>query len=249
MTSPGYPYPYPQQPQQPTRKANVPGNIGFALALVGFLLAFSGPAALFGAPVGVAGLVLGIVGVTLKHRSKVLSIIAIVLAVLGGPVSVVSFSIWAASTSDSVPNQQPRKPEAAPAPENVEPEAQAPDLSTYGEIGERDLGFLIRDPEAHIGQAFVAYANVEQFDTVTGNCGIRVSLSHVEREYSYEYDHNAMVEATAATCGQLDQVLEDDVLKLWVTTMGVERYSTQFGNGAVAPVFRLDRLEPLPTSE
>ncbi len=245
MTSPGYPYPYPPQPE-PTRKANVPGNIGFALALVGFLLAFSGPAAFFGAPVGIAGLVLGIVGVTLKHRSKVLSIIAIVLAVLGGPVSIVSFSIWAATTSDSVPNQQPRQPEAAPAPEEAEPEAQAPDLSTYSEIGERDLGFLIRDPEAHVGQSFIAYAEVEQFDAVTGNCMIRVSMSHTQREYAFEYDHNAAVEAPSATCGQLEQVLQSDIVKLWVTAEGVEQFETRFGNGATVPVFRLDQLELLP---
>lgn len=121
------------------------------------------------------------------------------------------------------------------------------DLSTYQEIDDRTWALVAKDPEAHIGEKYVIYGKVTQFDSATGTSAFRANTGGEQQERSYNYDVNTMVSATDPA--KVSEIVEDDLVKMYVRVTGALTYSTQIGGSTTAPQVVINSHELLGHDE
>lgn len=117
------------------------------------------------------------------------------------------------------------------------------DLSTYQEIDDRTWALVAKDPKAHIGEKYVVYGKVTQFDSATGRSAFRANTGGEQQEYSYKYDVNTMV--STADPAQVSEIVEDDLVKMYVRVTGALTYSTTIGGSTTAPQVQINGHELL----
>lgn len=137
-------------------------------------------------------------------------------------------------------------PVVAPAPEPA-----APNFATYKTTGERELALLVKNPDSGIGKKIIIYANIHQFDSATGTCNFLADISYRIEESTYDYEANSMFTAGDgdSDCPILDQVIEGDSIKAWVTSAASFSYDTQAGGNTTVPTFMVEKLQILPKTE
>jgi len=111
-----------------------------------------------------------------------------------------------ATIGESAEQRQAREAAAAAAA------AADADRSTYQEIEDRTWALVAKDPKSHIGERFVIFGKVTQFDSATGTSTFRANTGAVQQDYSYKYDVNTMVDADNASA--VADVVQDDILKM-----------------------------------
>ena len=132
-----------------------------------------------------------------------------------------------------------KEAEAARAKELLDP-------ANYEEIDRRAWARLVRDPDSYVGDKYVIYGYVTQFDSATGVDTFRADTDAIWFERRYDYDHNTMVLAEDADL--INEVLEGDVVKMHVQIAGAYTYDTQIGGSTTAPVVLVNIIEILSSS-
>lgn len=132
-----------------------------------------------------------------------------------------------------------KKAEAALEKERLDP-------ATYEEIDRRAWAQVVRDPDAFVGDKYVIYGYVTQFDSATGIDTFRADTDAVWFEDWYDYDHNTLV--TAADSDVIKEVLKGDVVKMHVQVGGSFTYDTQIGGSTTVPVVLVNIIEILSSS-
>ena len=72
-----------------------------------------------------------------------------------------------------------------------------------------------------------------QFDSATGASTFRANTGAAQQYYSYKFDVNTMVDADNASA--VADVVQDDILKMYVKVEGALTYSTTIGGSATIP--------------
>ena len=150
-------------------------------------------------------------------------------------------SIVVAVTVGESPAQKTAREKAAADAEAARVAAEAAaaaaaadaDLSTYQEIDDRTWALVAKDPESHVGEKYVIYGNVTQFDSATGKSTFRANTGGEQQEKSYNYDVNTIISAKDA--GSVADVVTDDLLKMYVRVTGSLTYDTQIGGSTTVP--------------
>ena len=101
------------------------------------------------------------------------------------------------------------------------------------DIDDRTWALVAKDPKSHIGEEFVIFGKVTQFDSATGTSTFRANTGAGQQDYSYKYDVNTIVDADYAST--VADVVQDDVLKMYVKVEGALTYSTTIGGSATIP--------------
>jgi len=220
------------------------------LGIVAFVLALT---PVVGLLLGLAGVGLGIAAL-IKKQPKGFSITGLALSSVAVVISLITSLVFAVFLSEGTDQSQVTQPSSqAPVEEEPEPEPEAfvPDLSTFTELDERTLALIAKDPEAYVGTNAIVYGEVTQYDSFTGKCGMRLNISHTAKEYTYDYEHNTIATSGDGyeNCPVLDPVVQDDVVKLWVTVLGVSEYDTTIGGTATAIAIEVWQAEILPKPE
>lgn len=115
---------------------------------------------------------------------------------------------------------------------------------TYNEVAERDLAILAKDPDATEGANYIFYGTVSQFDAATGPCTFRSNIATAPQENTWDYSLNSVVTvAGEGDCPMLANVVQDDVVKMWVTSTGAFTYDTQIGGSTSVPMFVVRKVE------
>lgn len=111
-------------------------------------------------------------------------------------------------------------------------------------LNSRSLQRIVKDPDGHIGETVVLFGNVTQFDSATGQCIFRANIGHANMR-KWDYDHNAMVVAGdwSTTCPELDDVLQDDEVKITATVLRSHSYDTQIGGRTTVPLFEVSKIQ------
>ncbi len=111
-------------------------------------------------------------------------------------------------------------------------------------VTSRELQRLVKDPSGHVGETVVVFGRVTQFDSVTGQCTFRASIGHTKMR-AYSYNHNAMFVAgdLETNCPELDDVLEDDQVKVTATMVMPYSYSTTMGGTTTVPLFKVEKIQ------
>ncbi len=120
-------------------------------------------------------------------------------------------------------------------------EAERTDPASYEQVSTRDFALLARDPSAARGRKLVLYGYVSQFDSATGTNQFRASVDSQPLGSWYEYDHNVVIKASDR--GLVANVVEDDLIILWVEVDEPLTYDTTLGGSTTVPSFRLNMIE------
>lgn len=118
------------------------------------------------------------------------------------------------------------------------------DGATYQSVDERTWQLVAKDPDAHVGQKYVVYGHVVQADTVTGPNRIRVNTSGAQVSY-YNMDINTIASAGLASFAD---VVQGDLVTMWVVVTGSMSYDTTFGGSITAPTVNVNIIEIYGTS-
>lgn len=131
--------------------------------------------------------------------------------------------------------------------EDVEPAPVAVDPSAFPEIAERDYALLVKDPDSAIGQSFIVYGTIWQFDAASGQCSFLAATAPTVMADAWEYPTDVMVFGGDGDtdCALLDPIVQDDTVKMWVTNSGSYDYETQAGGTATVPLFEVVQIEVL----
>lgn len=228
-------------------------KLGIASLVVGIAAFVFAWIPFFGLLLGLTGVGLGIAALV-KRQPKGFSITGLSLSSFGLVVALVFTSAFvvvlgeSSSGAESSSSNSEEQSIEEPAPE---PERVAPDLSTFGELDERTLALIAKDPAAYEGTNAIVYGKITQYDSFTGKCSMRLNLGHTVMEYSYDYEHNTLAFSGDgdATCPVLDPLVQDDIVKLWVTVSGAYNYETTIGGTATAIAIEVWQAELLPKTE
>lgn len=114
------------------------------------------------------------------------------------------------------------------------------DRTKYRALSSRDWSLLAKTPESHIGEKVKVYGNVTQFDAATGVDTFRANTDGVRHTQSYEYDTNTLVTAGAA---DLSNVVEHDLVTMYVEVTGSNSYETTLGGTTTIPTLKVHVIE------
>lgn len=126
-------------------------------------------------------------------------------------------------------------------------EVPAAELDDFVKLSDRDFAKLAKDPDSQIGENFLLYGVVTQFDAATGVCIFRANSSNSDQSGRYEFDVNAIFSSGDAdsNCPVLDDIVLDDHVKIWATVQGSFSYETQIGGETTVPAFDVASIELL----
>lgn len=140
------------------------------------------------------------------------------------------------------------KAAAAVAEAEAKAKAALVNPKMYKAIDKRALAKVVRNPEAYVGQKYVIFAEVTQFDSITGGDRFRADVAHKDiRSYGYwTGGENSMVDAGAA---DFSEVINGDVVKMYVVVSGVESYETTMGATLTVPIFEANILKVIGSAD
>lgn len=121
----------------------------------------------------------------------------------------------------------------APATATAAQAAADNDLSTYRKIDDRTWALVAKDPKSHVGEKYVIYGKVTQFDAATGTSTFRANTGGEQQEQSYNYDVNTMI--NAADPAKVADIVADDLVKMYVRVTGALTYDTAIGGSTTVP--------------
>ncbi|WP_244176207.1 hypothetical protein [Gordonia lacunae] len=111
--------------------------------------------------------------------------------------------------------------------------------ASYRTVTSRDWQLVAKDPGAYKGELYVIHGRVVQADAATGTFQIRVNTDGQQVDV-YDFDINTIVTAGLAS---FKEVVEDDLVTLWVGVTGSETYDTTMGGSVTAPKVEANIVE------
>ena len=115
---------------------------------------------------------------------------------------------------------------------------------SYAEISKRQLAKVVRNPDAYVGKKYVIYGEVTQYDSATGEDAMLADVAYkntARGNYGYFEGENSMITKGKAT--NMGDVVEDDIVKMYVTVVGSFSYDTQIGGNTTVPQFTVNILK------
>ncbi|GAB2901704.1 hypothetical protein [Neomicrococcus lactis] len=133
---------------------------------------------------------------------------------------------------------------SAQAEKDAETEARKK-IANAKPVNSRQLQRIVKNPDDHVGETMVIYGRVTQFDSATGECIFRANVGHANMRYDWDYDHNSIFVAgdMESDCPELDDVLQDDEVKVTASVVMSYSYDTQIGGSTTVPMFRVEKIE------
>ncbi len=159
------------------------------------------------------------------------------------PTVTVTATETATYEAPSEPSDEPSAEPSESASESPTASAtQQPSKKSYKELSSRNFKLIAKDPDAYIGDTYVIYGEITQFDAATGTDTFRADTGPKKLRISYgyvDYDQNSMLNGEEGT---LKKLVEGDCFKAKVTVLGSYSYDTQNGGNTTVPLFQVDSI-------
>lgn len=177
-------------------------------------------------------------------------VLLVFFVAMGGCVALIATS----SSDDSSPRSRPTTTAADGSVTTFKPDPSAAALerqrrqqeaqrltnkASYRAVTSRDWQLVAKNPDAHRGELYVVYGRVMQADSAMGSYQIRVNTDGQQVE-SYDFDINTVVDSGLAS---FSEVVEDDLVTMWVSVTGSETYDTTVGGSVTAPKVEANIIE------
>jgi hypothetical protein len=165
-----------------------------------------------------------------------LVIILVAVAIIAGCSVMTSKSLQSTSVTNGGGSN-------APAAASGSGASQA-QIAAAVPMSDRDLALLVKNPDSYKGKTAVVYAKITQFDAATGTCKFRADIAHAVMEDSWDYKHNSILTGGdgGEACPDLAGFVEDDIVRMTVTSTGAYNYDTQIGGSTTVPAFHVEKI-------
>ncbi|MFU8874350.1 hypothetical protein [Micromonospora sp. SL4-19] len=130
---------------------------------------------------------------------------------------------------------------AAPSPTTTTPPLK-PKPPSYKTLSARQWKLIAKNPDAHLGEHYVVYGRVTQFDAATGTETFRADVADRRMPDKYDYETNTMLSGSESGLANL---VEDDIFRAKVTVLGSYSYDTQIGGSTTVPLLQVDSIKVL----
>jgi hypothetical protein len=145
----------------------------------------------------------------------------------------------AAAPTDTPTPEPTREPTPEPTPDPTPAPTPKPTKVEYKKLSDRSWAKLVKAPDDYIGRTYQVWACVTQFDAATGPDTFRGEASNKKREYWFLDAENALFTGEVR---QLDDVVQDDVVVMNVSSLGSFTYDTQIGGETTVPWFSVAKI-------
>ena len=135
----------------------------------------------------------------------------------------------------------------------AEPErSQAAERAEFLDNCERiSVDQIEKNPDGLRGECFQTYAYIVQFDSATGSCSFHAEISRNRSTRWYDYDVRSafgygsdwISSAFRTDCPELDNVDNNDYVKVWGTVQGTHSYESTAGWDVTVPLFKIEKVE------
>ncbi|MEE3922104.1 hypothetical protein V2I01_38875 [Micromonospora sp. BRA006-A] len=126
---------------------------------------------------------------------------------------------------------------AAPSPRKT---AAPPKPPSYKTLTARQWKLIAKNPDGHIGEHYVVYGRVTQFDAATGTDTFRADVAHRRMADEFDYETNTMLSGSGS---DLENLVEDDTFRANVMVLGSFSYDTQIGGSTTVPLLQIDSIK------
>jgi hypothetical protein len=117
------------------------------------------------------------------------------------------------------------------------------DRSTYASISPREFALMAKNPDSWTDRKVVIYGVVTQFDAATGPTTFRADTGPAPMTSRSDYNQNTLV--TAQDAGMVANIVENDVVAMYVEVQGAVTYDTQIGGKTTVPSLLVNIVEPV----
>jgi hypothetical protein len=117
--------------------------------------------------------------------------------------------------------------------------------ASYATISKRTFAMVAKNPDHYVGKKYVIFGRVTQFDAATGDDQFRADTAGQQSADWYDYDVNSLVMGDAT---MLSNVVEDDIVKMYVEVVGSFSYDTQIGGSTTVPAFKVNIVKVIGSS-
>jgi hypothetical protein len=150
------------------------------------------------------------------------------------------------SVAASAPSRAPSTTEPGDAGREAErrraEETARLDRSTYRSVNAREFALMVKNPDSWAGQKILVYGVVTQFDAATGTTAFRADTGPSPMTDPYDYENNTFI--TAHDSQMVANVVQDDVVTMFVEVQGAYTYDTQIGGSTTVPALLVNIIEP-----
>jgi hypothetical protein len=101
---------------------------------------------------------------------------------------------------------------------------------------------MAKNPDSWTDRKIIVYGVVTQFDSATGTTAFRADTGPVPVTDPYDFDQNTFV--TAHDSRMVSNIVEDDIVTMYVEVEGAYTYDTQIGGSTTAPSLLVNIIEP-----
>lgn len=108
-------------------------------------------------------------------------------------------------------------------------------------MSKRQWAKIVKKPESYVGDKYIIYGQVTQFDSATGDDSFLAETAHRNTmSYGFFDGQNTLLSGNAK---QLDDLVEDDVFRASVTVLGDIDYDTQIGGNTTVPLLEVNSIK------
>jgi hypothetical protein len=137
---------------------------------------------------------------------------------------------------------------AAPERSKSVEQREAERLASFETI---NVDQVVRDPNAYQDRGVVVFARIVQFDVNTGSCAFHAEMSASKSTRWFDYDERAqfgfgtdeITQILETACPSLDNIDQDDFVKIWAVGAGSFSYDTSMGGTNTVPLFAIEKIE------
>jgi hypothetical protein len=129
-------------------------------------------------------------------------------------------------------------PTASPVPTPTPPPLLVTPAS-YQQLGSRGWAQLMKSPDDYLGQGYIVWACISQFDSATGPGAFRGQAYYKNAEYWYLDGTNAVFVGDEGT---LRPFVQDDVVLMNTIDLGSYSYETTIGGTLTVPEFAVVKI-------
>jgi hypothetical protein len=147
--------------------------------------------------------------------------------------------IPAATESPVVTPEPTIAPTPSPTPQPTAKPTPKPAPIVYAKLSARAWQLLVKAPDKYVGKTYQVWACISQFDAATGDDTFRAQASNAKQDYWYSNGDNALFSGDAAA---LSSYVTNDLVLMYVTSLGSYSYETQIGGSTMVPLFLVDRI-------
>jgi hypothetical protein len=127
----------------------------------------------------------------------------------------------------------------APAPKKTaEPKPKSEPAQS---ISRRQWAKVLKKPDNYVGEKYIIYGQVTQFDSATGDDTFRADTAHRNTmSYGFFDGENTVLSGSAK---KLDDLVADDVFRASVTILGHVDYDTQIGGETTVALLEVNSIK------